>query len=120
MLDDFEVVEPLDEVLVLRLGQQVDSPSRLHHKLNMLRLEIQALVAFLVVAEELVNNLLKADFEQELVGFDLLEDGQITHSLNHALDIAVVLEVQIEAEVAHKAAIIANLLLNRIRFLRHQ
>ena len=107
-------------MLILRLGQQIDGPSRLHHQLDMLRLEIQALVAFLVVAEELVNNLLEADFEQELVGFDLLEDGQITHSLNHTLDIAVVLEVQIEAEVAHEATIVANFLLNRIRLLCHQ
>ena len=63
---------------------------------------------------------MQADLEQELVRFDLLEDSQITHSLNHALDIAVVLEVQIEAEVAHKATIVADLLLNRIRLLRHQ
>ena len=63
---------------------------------------------------------MQADFEQKLVGFDLLEDSQITYSLNHALDIAVVLEVQIEAEVAHKATVVANLLLNRIRLLRHQ
>lgn len=40
VLDDFEVVEPFDEVLILRLGQQVDGSSRLHHQLDMLRLEI--------------------------------------------------------------------------------
>ena len=67
VLDDFAIVEPLDQVLVLRLSQQVDCPCRLNHQLDMLRLEIQALVAFLVVAEELVNNLLQTDFEQELV-----------------------------------------------------
>ena len=49
-----------------------------------------------------------------------MEDGQIAHGLNHAFNIAVILKVQIEAEVAHKTAIIANLLLNRIWLLRHQ
>ena len=77
----------------------------------MLRLNSHTFTADKVIAKELVNNLLKTDFKQELVRFNFLQDCQISHSLDHALDIAMLFKVEVEAEVSDKTAVLTNLIL---------